>query len=117
MASSMKKIWEYCGKEYEPKYRNKAKTQKYCSKKCFLEFKKSTRQNKCAQCDNYIEFENKIIIEWYERKHYIADQLKKKDVIREKEIKKLFNDFLFLTIKRKDVPSEITRIIKEIKNG
>jgi len=48
---------------------------------------------------DYINFDKKLIIEWDERKHFVNEQLKEKDVIRQQKIQKLFSDFEFKRIK------------------
>ena len=46
---------------------------------------------------DYINFDKKLIIEWDEKAH-LGEKKKMKDVIKEKEIRKLFPDFNFLRI-------------------
>lgn len=45
----------------------------------------------------------RLIMEWDEENHYKNDQLKKKDIRRQKEIKNLFPDYDFVRIREKDL--------------
>ena len=49
---------------------------------------------------DYINFDLKIIMEYDEKKHYYADgSLKEKDILRQKQIEGLFEDYKFIRIK------------------
>jgi hypothetical protein len=49
---------------------------------------------------DYINFEKKLIIEFDEGHHYLTDgSLREKDIVRQKEIENLLNDFIFIRIK------------------
>lgn len=49
---------------------------------------------------DYINKDLKLIMEYDEKKHYLANGiLKKKDVLRQKEIEKLFSEYKFIRIK------------------
>ena len=45
----------------------------------------------------------KLIMEWDEKHHYRNNQLKEKDIKRQKEIQSLFPDYKFVRIKEKDL--------------
>ncbi len=52
---------------------------------------------------DFIDFKNRIIIEWDEEKHYTIDgNLKEKDIQRQKEIENYFPDFKFIRIREKN---------------
>lgn len=52
---------------------------------------------------DYFNPKLKLIIEWDEERHYKNDQLKKKDIKRQKEIENLFPDYKFERIREKDL--------------
>lgn len=49
---------------------------------------------------DYINFDKKLIIEWDEERHFIDNELKEKDVSRQKEIQNIFPDFEFIRIRK-----------------
>lgn len=46
-----------------------------------------------------IDFENKIIIEYDEPRHFLRGELKSKDVIRQEKIQKIYEDFKFIRVR------------------
>ncbi len=63
---------------------------------------------------DYINFNTKLIIEWDEENHYIGDNLKEKDLQRQKEIQGHFPDFEFKRIRERD---ESDKWNKEMQTG
>lgn len=52
---------------------------------------------------DYFNLDLKLIIEWDEEKHYQNNQLRKKDVKRQKEIQEVFPNFEFRRIREREV--------------
>jgi len=69
---------------------------------------------------DYINWDLKIIIEWDEENHFFNGKLKEKDIQRQKEIQKIFPDFLFIRIRQKGFDADynqIFKVLKEKENG
>jgi hypothetical protein len=62
---------------------------------------------------DYINFDKKVIIEWYERRHFLPEKIKR-DKRREYEIKQTYPEFLFITIKETEPKTveDISLLIK-----
>ena len=63
---------------------------------------------------DYINHEKKLIIEWDEEYHYVNGKLRKKDVIRQKEIEQHFPGYTLIRIREaKEIPqaSQLLKVI------